>query len=188
MSIESVMSSNHLIIFPLFSCFNLSQHQGLLLALLIRWPKYWSFSISPSSEYSGLISFRIDWFDLLAVKGTLKNLLQHCSSKALILWCSAFFMVQLLHWYMTNGKTIAWTIRTFVSKVMSLLFHMLSRFVIAFLSRSNCLLFFVASVTVCSDFIAQENKTCHCFHFSPIYLPWNDGTGCHDLSFLNTEF
>ena len=112
------------------------------LALHIRWPKFWnfSFSISPSNEYSGLISFRIDWFDLLAVQGTLKSLLQHHSSKASILWCSGFFMVHLSHPYMTTGKTIALTRRTFVSKVMSLLFNTLSRFVIAFLPRSKCLL------------------------------------------------
>ena len=110
--------------------------------LPIRWPKYWSFSFSfsPSNEYSGLISFQIDWFDLLAVQGTLKHLLQHHSSKASILWCSAFFMVQLSHPYMTTGKTIALTRRTFVSKVVSLLLNMLSRFVIAFLPRSKCLL------------------------------------------------
>ena len=110
--------------------------------LHIRWPKYWSFSfsISPSSEYSGLIAFMIDWFDLLAVQGTLKNLLQHHSSKASILRCSAFFMVQLSHRHMTNGKAITLPIQTFVSKVMSLLFKMLSRLVIAFLPRSKRLL------------------------------------------------
>ena len=110
--------------------------------LPIRWPKYWSssFSISPSNEYSGLISFRIDWFDLLAVQGTLKSLLQHHSSKASILWLSAFLIVQLSHPYMTTGKTIAFTRWTFVSKVMSLLFNMLSRLVIAFLPRSKWLL------------------------------------------------
>ena len=108
--------------------------------LRIRWPKYWSFSfsISLSSEYSGLISFRIDWFDLLAVQGTLKSLLQHHSSKAPILWCSAFLIVQLSHPYMTTGKTIALTRQTFVSKVMSLLFNMLPRFFLAFLPRSKC--------------------------------------------------
>ena len=110
--------------------------------LYIRWPKYWSFSfsISPSNEYSGLISFRMDWLDLLAVQGTLKSLLQHHSSKASILQCSAFFMVQLSYPYMTTGKTIALTRWTFVSKVMSLLFNMLSRFVIAFLPMSKHLL------------------------------------------------
>ena len=111
-------------------------------ALHIRWPKYWSFSfrINPSNEYSVLISFRTDWFDLLAVQGTLKSLLQHHSSKASILWCSAFFMVQLSDPYMTTGKTIAWTRQTLAGKVMSLLFNILSRFVIAFLPRSKCLL------------------------------------------------
>ena len=111
-------------------------------ALCIRWPKYWSFSfsISPSKEYSGLISFRIDWLDLLAVQGTLTSLLQHHSSKALILQRSAFFMVQLSHPYITTGKTMAVTIRPFVGKVMSLLLNILSRFVIAFLPRSKCLL------------------------------------------------
>ena len=109
--------------------------------LCIRWPKYWSFSfsINPSNEYSGLISFRMDWFDLLAVQGTLKRLLEHHSSKAWILWCSGFYMVQLSHPYMTTGKAIALTIQTFVSEVMSLLLNMPSRFVIAFLPRSKCL-------------------------------------------------
>ena len=110
--------------------------------LHIRWPKYWnfSFSIRPSNEYSGLISLRMDWFDLLAVQGTLKSLLQHHSSKGSILWRSAFFIVQISHPYMTTGKTIALTRWTFVGKVMSLLFNMLSRLVIAFLPRSKCLL------------------------------------------------
>ena len=112
------------------------------LALCIRWAKYWSFgfNISPFNECSGLISFKIDWFDLLTVQGTLKSLLQHHSSKASILQHSAFFIVQLSHPYMTTGKTIALTMWTFVSKVMSLLFNMLSRFLIAFLPRSKCLL------------------------------------------------
>ena len=144
MSIESAMPSNRLIlcllfllllsILPSFRVFSNEQ------ALRIRWPKYWSFSISPSSEYSGLISFRIHWLDLLAVQGTLLSLLQHHSSKGLILQCSAFFMVHLSHPYMTTGKTIALTRWTFVGKVMSLLFNMLSRLVIAFLPRSKCLL------------------------------------------------
>ena len=122
---------------------NLSQHQGLSNeSLRIRWPKYWSFSfsISPSNEYSGLISFKMDWLDLLAVQGTLKSLLQHHTSKASILWWSAFFIVQLSHPYMTTGKTIALTRQTFVDKVMSLIFNMLSRLVITFLPRSKCLL------------------------------------------------
>ena len=110
--------------------------------LHMRWPKYWSFSFSiiPSKEHTGLISFRMDWLDLLAVQGSLKNLLQHHSSKASILWCSAFFIVQLSHPYMTTGKTIALTRWTFVGKVISLLFNMLSRLVITFLPGSNCLL------------------------------------------------
>ena len=140
------MPSNHLIlchpllllpsIFPSIRVFSKES------ALLIRWPEYWSFSfnISPSNEHPGLIFFRMDWLDLLSVQGTLKRLLQHHSSKASIRWRSAFFLVQLSHPYMTTGKTIAFTRWTFVSKVMSLLFNMLSRLVIAFLPRSKCLL------------------------------------------------
>ena len=110
--------------------------------LHMRWPKFWSFSfsISPSNEHSGLISFRMDWLDLLAIQGTLKSLLQHHSSKASILWCSAFFTLQLLHPYMTTEETIALTRWTFVGKVISLLFNMLSRLVITFLPRNKCLL------------------------------------------------
>ena len=146
MSIESVIPSNHLIlcqplllppsIFPSIRVFSNK------LVLCIRWPKYWSFSfnISSSKEHSGLISFRMDWLDLLAVQGTLKSLLQHHSSKESILQCSAFFMVQLSHLYMTTGKSIALTIWTFVRKVMSLLFNKLSRLVITFLPRSKHLL------------------------------------------------
>ena len=127
MSIESVMPSNYFILCPLLLHLQSSQHQGLFQEVLrIRWPKYWSFSfsISPSNEYSGLISLRIDWFDLLAVQGTLKGLLQHQSSKASILQCSAVFMVQLSHPYMTTGKTTALTWWTFVGNVTSLLFNM----------------------------------------------------------------
>ena len=131
-------------VIPFSSCPQSSQHQGLfqMSVLHIRWPKYWSFSfsISPSSEYSGLISFRIDWFDLLPVQGTLKSPLQHHSSKASILLCSAFFIVQLSHPYMIPGKTIALTRWTFIGKVTSLFFSMLSRLVIAFLPRSKHLL------------------------------------------------
>ena len=145
MSFKSVMPSNHLIlchplllphsIFPSIRVFSNES------VLCIRWSKYcFNFSISSSNEYSGLISFKIDWFDLLAVQGTLKSLLQHHSSKASVLRCSAFFMAQLSHPYMATGKTIALTRRTFVGKVMSLLFNMLSRFVIAFLQRSKHLL------------------------------------------------
>ena len=134
----------------------------------MRWPKYWSFSFSiiPSKEIPGLI-FRMDWLDFLAVQGTLKSLLQHHSSKASILPHSAFFTVQLSHPYMTTGKTIALTRRTFVDKVMSLLFNMLSRLVIAFLPRSKGLNF-MAAVTICSGIGAPKNKVSHYF---PIYLP-----------------
>ena len=146
MSVKSVMPSNHLIlccplllppsIFPSIRVFSSES------ALYIRWPKYWSFSfnISPSNEHPRLISFRMDWLDLLAVQGTLKSLLQHHSSKASILWCSTFFIVQLSHPYMTTGKTVALTRQTFVGKVISLLFIMPSRLVIAFLPRSKHLL------------------------------------------------
>ena len=145
MSIKSVMPSNHLILCPLqllssiFPSIRVFSNES---ALHIRWPKYWSFSfsISLSNEYSGLISFRTNWYDLLAVQGTLKSLLQHHSSKASIPQCSAFFMAQLSHPYVTTGKTIALTRWTFVCKVISLLFNMLSRLVIAFLPRRKCLL------------------------------------------------
>jgi len=145
MSIESMVTSNHLILgCPPFlpSTFSKIRVFSKDLALHIRWPKYWSFgfSISPSNEYSGYISFKIDWFVLLAVQGTLRSLLQHHSLKASVLQHSAFFMVQLSHPYMTTGKTIALTRRTFVGKVISLLFNMLSRLVITFLPRSKRLL------------------------------------------------
>ena len=145
-SIESVMPSNHLIlcrplllppsIFPSIRVFSNES------VLCIRWPKFWRFSFSthPSNEYSGLVSFRVYWFDLLAIQGTLKSLLQHHRSIESVLRCSAFFMVQLSHPYMTTGKTIALTRRTFISKMMPLLFNMLSRFVIAYLARSKRLL------------------------------------------------
>ena len=127
--------------------------------LLIRWPNGWSFSfnISPSNEHPGLFSFRMDWLDLLAVQGTLKSRLQHHISKASVLWCSAFFIVQLSHPNMTTRKTIALTRRTFVGKIMSLLFNMLSRLVITFFPRSKRL-YFMAAVTICSDFGAPQNK------------------------------
>ena len=129
-----------------------------------------SFNISPSNEYSGLISFRIDWLDLFAVQETLKSLLQHHSSKASILRSSAFFMIQLSHPYMTTGKTRAFTRRTFVDKVMSLLFNMLSRFLIAFLPRSKCLL--ISWLQSPSAAILEPKKiVCHCFHCFPTYLP-----------------
>ena len=147
----------------------------------MRWPKYWSFSFSiiPSKEIPGLISFRMDWLDLLAVQGTLKSLLQHHSSNASILQCSAFFTVQLSHPYMTTGKTIALTRQTFVGKVIPLLFNKLSRFVITFLPRSKHLL--ISWLQSPSAVILEPQKVWHCFHRFPIYFPWNDGTRCHDL-------
>ena len=141
-------------------------------SLHMRWPKYWSFSFSiiPSNEYPGLISFRMDWLDLLAVLGTLKSLLQHHSSKASILQCSAFFRVQHSHPYMTTGKTIALTRRTFVGKVMSLLLNMLSRLVITFLPRGKCLL--ISRLQSPSAVILEPPKiVSHCFHCFLIYLP-----------------
>ena len=146
--------------------------------LCIRWPKYWSFSfsISPSNEYSELISFRIDWFDFLAVQGTLKSLLQHHSSKASILWCSVFFIVPLSHPYMTTGKSIALTRWTFVSKVMSLLFKMLSRLVITFLPRSKSLLISwlqSQSAVILEPRPPPKKKVCHSFHCYPFI--------CHEV-------
>ena len=138
------------------------------LALLIRQPRDWSFSNSPSNEYSGLISFKINWLDLLAVQGTLQSLLQHHSSKATLLWHSAFFMVQLSHRYLTTGENIALTIWIFVGKVMSLLFNMLSRFVIAFLPRRKCLLISWLLSTV---ILEPKKIVCHCFHFFPFHSP-----------------
>ena len=146
MSIESVMPSNHLILCPplllLPSIFPSTRVFSNESALRISWPKYLSFTlnISASNEHPGMISFRMDWLDLLAVQGTLKSLLQHHSSKASVLWCSAFFTVQLSHPYMTTWKIIALNTQTFLDKVMSLLFNMLSRLVITFLPRSKCLL------------------------------------------------
>ena len=168
------MPSNHLIlchpllllpsIFPSIRVFSNES------ALCIRWPKYWSFRISPSNEYSGLISFMIDWFDLLAVQETLKSLLQHHSSKASILLHSAFFMVQLSHPYMTTGKTVALTVQTFVSKVMSLLFNIPPRLVIAFLPKSKRLL--ISWLQSTSAVILEPKKIkSHCLHCFPIYLP-----------------
>ena len=191
--LESVIPSSHLILFvPCSSCLQSfpasgSFQMGQLFAS-IRWPKYWSFSISisPSNEYSGLISFRIDWLDLLAVQGTLKSLLQHHCSKASIPWCSAFFSNSHIHTWLLE-KTIILTIWTFVSKVMSLLLNMLSRLVITFLPRSRH--HFLSGLQSPTAVILEppKNKVCHCFHCFPIYLPWNDGTRCHDLSFLNVE-
>ena len=152
-------------------------------SVFIRWPKYWNFnfSISPSNEYSGLISFRINYFDLLAVHGTLKSLLQCHSSKASILWHSAFFIVQLSHPYMTIGKTIALTRWIFVSKVLSLFFNMLSRLVIAFLPGSKRLLIHDYSHHLQWFWsLPPPNKDCYSFHCFPIYLPrcWLWVKGC----------
>ena len=191
MSIKLVMPSNRLIlccpllllpsIFPSIRVFSNES------VLHIRWLNYWSFNFIPSNEYSGLISFRMDWLDLLAVKGTLKSLLQHHSSKASILRCSAFFTVQLSHPYMTTGQTITLTRRIFVGKVMSLLLNMLSRLVITFLPRSKCLLISWLQSPSVVILEPPKNKVWHCFHCFPIYFPWCDGTGCHDLHFLNVE-
>ena len=191
MSIEQVMPSNHLILCHLllppsiFPSIRVFSNESVLRK---RWPDYWSFSfsISPSNEYSGLISLRMDWLDLLAVQGTLKSLLQHHSSKASILWCSAFFRVQLSHLYMTTGKTIALSVRTFVGKVMSLLFNMLSRLVITFFPRSKHIL--ISWLQSPSAVILEpKNIVWHCFHCFPIYFPWSDGTRCHEIHFLNVE-
>ena len=177
-SVESVMPSSHLILcrplllLPLIPpSIRVFSNESVLC---IRWPKYWnfSFSIHPSSENSELISFTLDWLDLLdqTVQGTLKSLLKHHSLKASILWHSAFFMVQHSHPYLTTGKTIALTILTFIRKVMPLLFNMMSRSVIDFLSMEQ-VSFNSIAVTICSDFGAQKNKVSHCFHCFPIYLP-----------------
>ena len=177
MSFESVMPFNHLIlchpllllpsIFPSIRVFSNES------ALHIRWPKYWNFSfnISPSNEHPGLISFRMDWLDLLSVQWTLKSLLQHRSSKPSILLCSAFFIVQLSHPHMTTGKTITLARWTFVGKVMSLLFNMLSRLVITFLPRSKPLLISWPQSLSALILHPPKNKVSHCFHCFPIYLP-----------------
>ena len=185
--VDDAIQPSHPLSSPCPPAFIFSQHQ-----VLFQWvssshqvAKHWSFSfsISHSNEYSGLISFRMDWLDLFAVQGTLKSL-QHHSSKASILRHSAFFIVQLSHPYMSTGKTIALTRWTFVGKVMSLLLNMLSSLVITFLPRSKRLLIsrLQSPITV---ILEPQNKISHCF---PICLPWIDGTGCHDPTFLNVEF
>ena len=175
MSIKSVMPSNRLIlccpllllpsIFPSIRVFSNES------ALCIRWPKYWSFSISTFNEYSEQTSLRIDWLDLPAVQGTLRSLLQHHSSKASILQHSAFFIVQFSHPYITTGKTIALTRQTFVGKIMSLLFNMLSRLVITFLPRSKRLLISWLQSPSAVILEPPQNKVCHCLQCLPIYLP-----------------
>ena len=193
MSIETAMPSNRLIFHcPCFSCPQSFPVSG-------SFPMRWLFPSGGQSTGASasalvlpkniqLLSFRIDWLDLLAVQGTLKTLLHHHSLKTSVLQCSAFFMVQLSYPYMTIGKIIALTRWTFVSKVMSLLFNMLSRFVTAFLPRSKCLLISWLQSPSAVILESPENKVCHCFHFFPIYLPSPDGTRCHDLHFLNVEF
>ena len=186
MSIESVMPSRHLILCcpllllpPIPPRIRVFSNES---TLHMKWPKYWSFSfsISSSNEHPGLISFRMDWLDLLAVQGTLKRLLQHHSSKPSLLRCSAFFIIQLSHQYMTNGKTI-------VAKVMYLLFNMLSRLVITSLPRSKCLL--ISGLKSPSAVILEPPKiVSHCFYCFPTYVPRSNRNRCYDLSFLNVEF
>jgi len=189
--VGDAIQSSHPLSSPSPPGLNLSQHQGLYkwVSSTHQVAKVLEFQlhIRRSNEHPGLIAFRMDWLDLLAVQGTLKSLLQYHSSKASILWCSTFLIVQLSHPYMTTGKTIALTRWTFVDKVMSLLFNMLSRLVITFLPRSKHLL--ISWLQSPSTVILEppQNKISHCFHCFPIYLPWNDETGCHDLSFLNVE-
>ena len=174
--IESGMLTNHLILYcPLLLLLSIFPNIRVFSnesVICIRWPKYWSFSynISPSNEHSGLITFKMDWLDLPAVQGILKRLLQHRSSKSSILWHSAFFIVQLSHPNMITGKTRGLTRWTFVGKVMFLLFNMLSRLVITFLSRSKCLL--ISWPQTPSAVILEPPKiVSHCFHCFPIYLP-----------------
>ena len=192
MPIESVMPSSHpihcralLLLPPIPPSIKVFSNES---TLHMRWPKYgsFSFSISPSKEHPGLISFRMDWLDLLAVQGTLKSLLQYHSSKASILWCSAFFTVQLSHPYMTTGKTIALTKWTFVGKVMSLLFNMLSRLVITFLPRSKHLLI---SWLQSPSSVILESKEMKSDTVSTVFpsISYGDGIRCHDLSFLNVK-
>ena len=193
MPIESVMPSSHLTFCrPLLLLPRIPPSIGVFSSestLCMRWPKYWSFSvsISPSNEHPGLISFTMNWSDLLAVQGTLKSLLQHHHSKASIFRRSAFFTVQLSHPYMTTGKAIALTRRTLVGNVMSLLFNMPSRLVVTFLPRSKCLL--ISWLQSASAVILEPKKikVWHCFHCLPIYFPWGEGTRCHNLSFMNVE-
>ena len=193
MSIESVIPSNHLIlchpllllpsIFPSIRVFSNKS------AVHIRWPKYWSFSfnISPSNEHPGLISFRMDRLDLLAVQGTLKSLLQYHSSKTSILWCSAFFIVQLSDPYMTTGKTLALTRQTFVGKVISLLLNMLSRLVITFLTRCKCLLISWLQSLSAVILGPRKRKSATVAKFSSMCYEVMSLTRYHDFKFFNVE-
>ena len=188
--VSDAIQPSHPLPSPSPPALNLSQHQGLFqwVSSSHQVAKVLEFQFQHQSFHWTLRtdSFRMDWLDLLAVTGTLKSLLQHHSSKASILWCSAFFIVQLSHPYMTTGKTIALTRRTFFGKVMSLLFNMLSRLVISFLPRSKHLL--ISRLQSPSAVILEPPKIVrHCLHCLPIYLPWSDGTRCNDLSFLNVE-
>ena len=188
--VDDAIQPSHPLLSPSLPTFNLSQHQGFFFQWVnsshqVAKVLSFSFNISPPNEYSELIFLRMDWLDFLAAQGTLQRLLQHYSSKASILQLSAFFIVQISHPYMTTGKTIALISWTFVDKVKSLLFNMLSSLVITFIPKSKCLL------NGCNHhlqwFGAPPNKVCYCFHCFSIYLPWSDGTGHHDLSFLNVE-
>ena len=192
--IESVMPSSHIILcrplLLLHSIFLSIRVFSDESALLIRLPKYWSFSFnkSPSNEYSGLISFRMDWLDLLSDQETLKSLLQYHSSKASIFQHSDFSIFQLSYSYMTTGKSIALTRWTFAGKAMSLLFNKLSRLIITFLPRSKHLLSSWLQSPSAVILESPKSKVSHCFHYFPIYLPWSDGSRCRDLHFLNVEF
>ena len=191
--VESVMPSSHLILCHPLLCLPSIPPSIRVFSnestLRMRWPKYWSFSfsISPSNEYLGLISLMIDWMDLLAVQGTLKSLLQNHSSKVSILRHSTF-IVHLSHPYMTTGKTIALTTGRFVDKLMSLLFNMLSSFLTAFLPRRKHLLISWMQSSSAVILEPSKYKVCHGFHCFPNYMPWSDGTRCHDLRFLNVVF
>ena len=184
------MPSNHLILcrplLILTSIFPSIRDFSNESALCIRWASNWSFSFNISPDHPGLI-FRMDWLDLLTVQGTLKSLLQYHSSKASILLHSAFFIVQLSHPYMTTGKTIALTRQTFVGKVTSLLFNMLSSLVITFLPRSKCLLISWLQSPSAVILEPRKIKSDTVSTVFPIYFPWSDGTRCHDLNFLNVE-
>ena len=188
--VSDAMQPSHPLSSPSSPAFNLSQHKGKIVSVLhIKWPKYWSFSfsISPSNEYSGLISFRMDWLNVLAVQGTLKSLLWHHNSKTSIFQRSAFFIVQVSHPYMTTGKTITLTRWTFVGKVMSLLFNMLSRLVIV-LPRSKCLLISWLHSPSAVILEPKKIKSLTVSVVSPSIYCESDETGCHDLSVLKVEF
>ena len=190
--ISDAIQSSHPLLCP-SPAFNLSSIRVFSneLAFLIRWPKYWSFSfsISPSNEYSGLISLRMDWFVLLAVQGTLKSLLQHHTQfKGINSLVLSLLYGPLSHSYMTTGKIIALNIWVFISRGMFLFFNMLSMFVTAFLPRSKHILILLLCSLSAVIFGAQENKIYHCLHFFPFFMPWSDGSRYRDLSFLNAEF